>query len=85
MNGTLEEIMQGYVQPHQRDWTRHLLADEVAYNDSIQASTKATPFFLQRGFYPKIPTELRFLKDTTPAAKPYLLTLREALKTTTKC
>jgi hypothetical protein len=48
-NRTLEEMTRSYVNWKQDDWDEHLSALELAYNNSVQASTGKTPFFLNAG------------------------------------
>ena len=79
MNWTLEEVLRSYVQPHQRDWSKHLIAIEVAYNDSRQESTQVTPFYLQHGFHPKMLSDIGVMDDTTPAARDFLAKIKPVL------
>jgi len=48
-NRTLEEMIRAFVNWKQDDWDEHLSALELAYNNSVQASTGRTPFFLNSG------------------------------------
>jgi hypothetical protein len=52
-NRTLEDMLRAYVAPNNRDWDLHLPLVEFAYNDSVQASTGYTPFFLSQGWHPR--------------------------------
>jgi len=45
-NRTIEDMLRAYVAPHQSDWDEHLITAEFAYNNSVQASTGFTPFYL---------------------------------------
>ena len=54
-NRTIEEILRAYVAPLQDDWDTHLTNVEFAYNDSVNASTGYTPFYLINGFHPRTP------------------------------
>jgi len=45
----------------QDDWVECLVAAEIAYNNSIQASTKETPFFLNSGQHPRLALEQALL------------------------
>jgi hypothetical protein len=56
-NRTLEEMLRSYVSARQDDWDRHLLAAEIAYNNSEQASTGTTPFYLNSGQHPRFALE----------------------------
>jgi hypothetical protein len=48
-NRTLEEMLRAYVNVQQSDWDEHLSSVEIAYNNSKQASTGYTPFYLNYG------------------------------------
>jgi hypothetical protein len=63
-NRTIEEILRAYVAPRQDDWDTHLANVEFAYNDSVNATTGFTPFFLLHGFHPRTP--LAMLTEEAP-------------------
>ena len=65
-NRTIEEILRCYVAPNHEDWDEHLATLEFAYNDSVNASTGYTPFYVQYGRHPYSPLALAF----APAKKP---------------
>lgn len=48
----LEEMLRCYVNSTQNDWERFLPGLEFAYNNSINESTKHTPFYLAYGQHP---------------------------------
>ena len=80
MNRTLEDALRAYVAPQQTDWPRHLIAIEVAYNDSKQASTNQSPFFLNYGIHPLMPHQLITQEpNQVPAADNYLERLESAI------
>ena len=54
-NRTIEDILRNYVDKRQNDWDEHLTAVEIAYNNSKQASTGFSPFFLNHGQHPILP------------------------------
>ena len=54
-NRTLEDMLRAYVSYRQTDWDKHLTAAEIAYNNSVQASTGFSPFFLNSGQHPHLP------------------------------
>jgi len=56
-NRTLEEMLRAYVGPRQDDWDECLVAAEIAYNNSVQASTGETPYFLNSGQHPRFALE----------------------------
>lgn len=57
-NHTVEEMLRAYVSPLHNDWDEFLIPAEFAYNNSIQASTGFTPFFLTNGRHPHTPLSL---------------------------
>jgi hypothetical protein len=57
-NRMIEDMLKAYVAPHQSDWDEHLIAAEFAYNNSVQASTGSTPFYLNHGRHPHTPLSL---------------------------
>ena len=57
-NRTIEEMLRAYVNKRQNDWDCHLTAVEIAYNNSRQASTGYSPFFLNTGQHPQLPLSL---------------------------
>ena len=48
-NRTLEDILRAYVGPRHDDWDEYLPLAEIAYNQSMQASTGFTPYYLSSG------------------------------------
>eukprot|EP00983_Pelagomonas_calceolata_P018085 566727-Pelagomonas_calceolata.AAC.1 len=54
-NRTLEDMLRAFVGPHHNDWDRYLTSVEFAYNESQQASTGHSPFFLEYGQHPRTP------------------------------
>jgi hypothetical protein len=56
-NRTLEEGLRAYVDYSQRDWDTHLLAAEIAFNNSVHASTGFTPFYLNSGQHFRLPMD----------------------------
>ena len=56
-NRTLEESLRAYVDYSQRDWDTHLLAAEIAFNNSVHASTGFTPFYLNSGQHFRLPMD----------------------------
>ena len=51
-NRTLEQMLRIYVNYKQNDWDQHLPAAEFAYNNSKQASTGMSSFYLATGQNP---------------------------------
>ena len=54
-NRTLEDMLRAYVNYHRNDWDQHLVAAEIAHNNSQQASTSFSPYFLNYGQHPHFP------------------------------
>jgi hypothetical protein len=53
-NRTLEDMLRSYVNIYQDDWDEYLASAEIAYNNSINASTNETPFYLNSGQHPNL-------------------------------
>lgn len=72
-NRTLEQMLRNYVDERLNDWDQHLAAAEFAYNNSIQASTGFTPFYLNYGDDPCTPISLLHSdRVTVPAAGSFI-------------
>ena len=56
-NRTLEEMLRSYVNWHQTDWDQHLSALEMAINNTKQASTGFSPFYLNYGQEVQLPLD----------------------------
>ena len=72
MNCTLEDMLRAYVGPLHNDWDLHLTAAEFAYNNSKQASTGFSPFFLNYGFHPRTPADVATGAERVQAAADWL-------------
>src|SRR6476469_451067 len=65
-NRTLEQYLRAHVNYHQNDWDKYLTSAEIAYNNSVNASTGYTPFYLNYGEEINLPFNLNSnSKDTT--------------------
>jgi hypothetical protein len=64
-NRTIEEMLRAYIAPLQDDWDTHLVNLEFAYNDSVNATTGFTPFYLNYGKHPLTPLALMQGSDTS--------------------
>jgi hypothetical protein len=87
-NRTLEEMLRAYVSPRQDEWDKFLPAVEFAYNNSTQASTKFSPFYLVNGQHPRTPSDFintRTLNESTvPAASEFADTIAKTIQTATE-
>ena len=62
-NRTIEESLRHYTNYHQSNWDEQLSILELAHNNSIQASTGYSPYFLNTGQHPRMPIESSLGKD----------------------
>ncbi len=83
MNRTLEDILRAYVTDKQSDWDEHLSLAEFAYNNSLQASTHFTPFFMNYGEHPHTPVSL-ITPPSSPIADPMANDFLQRIATTLK-
>ena len=52
VNAIMEQLLRGYVEYSQQDWEDWLAFAEFAYNNTLQETTKTTPFFANYGYHP---------------------------------
>lgn len=57
-NRTLEEMLRHYVSTQQDDWDMRLTAAEIAFNNSVHASTGFTPYYMNSGQHPRLAIDL---------------------------
>jgi hypothetical protein len=83
-NRTLKQMLRFYVNIQLSDWDELLLCCEFAYNNSEQASTGFTPFFLNYGLHPLTPISKElpadFLLQETKDRPPNLAKARQDAK-----
>ena len=80
-NRTLEEMLRAYVDSRQSNWEDFLSAVEIAYNNSVQASTGFAPHFLNHGQDLQLPIDrLNTEKTDNPAASELLGGIKAALE-----
>lgn len=77
-NRSLEDMIRAYVNHKQSDWDIHLPALELATNNSKQASTGYSPFYLNYGFHPQLPVNIN-IETPNPSAKDFIVQLKEDL------
>ena len=58
LNSVVESTLRAFVNHRQDDWDEHLALVEFAINNTKQASTGHTPFFLNFGYHPTTPTAM---------------------------
>jgi hypothetical protein len=80
MNRVLEDMLRNYVDPRQDDWDMHLPLAEFAVNNSVNQSTKTTPFYLNYGEHPRTPLDIALRQETNPAAKSLCERVQENIK-----
>jgi hypothetical protein len=82
-NRTLEDMLRAYTNYQQDNWDEQLVAAEIAYNNSVQASTGFSPFFLNSGQHPNLPI-VEAVRDadasTNPTANEMLQGMTQALQ-----
>jgi hypothetical protein len=69
-NRTLEEMLRAYVDYHQTDWDKHLVAVEIACNNAVQASTGVSAFLLDCGQEFSLPISQLDVSAAVPSANP---------------
>jgi hypothetical protein len=66
-NRTIEETLRHFASYHQRDWDTYLQTAVFAINNSYQQSVQNSPFFLNKGRHPRLPSDLSAITDKIPA------------------
>ncbi len=84
-NRTLEDMLRAYVSHRQTDWDLHLIAAEIATNNSLHASTGFTPYYLNTGQHPNLPisSAVRSITDsnfTNATAEELISTLEKNIE-----
>ena len=70
-NKTLEQILRSFVNQTHTNWDSLLPLAEFAYNDTVNASTKLTPFQADNGQHPIRPT-MASTESLSPSIKDYI-------------
>ena len=83
-NRTLEDMLRAVTSYEQDDWDEKLVTIEIAYNNSTQASTGYSPFYLNGGQHPHLPitTATRHDDDSAssnPTANDFLRNITNSL------
>jgi len=82
-NRTLEDMLRAFVNYKQDNWDDCLPAAEFAYNNSVQASTGFSPFYLDCGQHPTTPGTLiaqQAIISKVPSTEDFLLHWRASLE-----
>jgi hypothetical protein len=76
---TLEDMIRCYCDEYTDDWDELLIPLEMAYNDSFQASTKFSPFYMNYGRHPRTPQVMvvGLQEEPKTAASSYLSRLSD--------
>ena len=54
MNQTLKQYLYKYCNYQQDNWSKLLPLVEFTYNNTLSATTSASPFFANKGYHPNI-------------------------------
>jgi hypothetical protein len=81
-NRTLEDMMRIYSNKSQDDWDKLLPLLEFAYHNSVNPTTKMTPFFLDTGKDPIVPQTLLGdkISSENPTAEGYINEIRNNIR-----
>ena len=71
---TLKHALRAYVDHKITNWDQCLSGLEFAYNNSVNATTGFSPFYLNKGFHPRVPAALAgpTASSTVPALNQFL-------------
>ena len=75
-NAILEQYLRCFTSYQQDDWSNHLPMAELCYNNSIQSTTKQTPFFAHQGYHPRFSVNVPRVASSSPYAKDRLQELK---------
>ena len=84
MNRVLEDMLRHFVNPRQDNWDTLLPVLEFAIDNSCQESIQDTPFFLNYGRHPRVPSDV-ILPESNPSAHKYLNNIDQAMQKARKC
>jgi transposase InsO family protein len=85
MNRALEETLRHVVSHKQDDWDLHIPMATFAINNAHNQSIDNTPFFLNKGFHPRMPagiTNPEVMDSAVPAVEKFTTQMQEAIKLT---
>lgn len=79
-NKLLEIMLRAYVNENQTDWDDYLPALEMAFNNSVNESTGASPYYIVYGLHPDSPTSLLAIAADENSDNPKVQQIREKTK-----
>lgn len=79
MNRVLEEILRSYCSRHMELWDSYLAPARFAYNNTVHASTKQSPFMILHGRSPLLPTSYIVSTPDAPVAVTDWLSTHDSL------
>lgn len=87
MNKVLEDMIRHYISPQQDNWEELLHMAEFAINNSYQSSIGNTPFYLNFGRHPRLPTDCNLINKPSkdPSAADYIGNIQKAIVKAKKC
>lgn len=82
MNRVIEEVLRSYIGAEHDTWDQHLSLVEFAMNNAVSTATGCTPFYLNKGYHPRIPLDgiLPNERVEVPDAHRFLDTLRSTIR-----
>jgi hypothetical protein len=80
-NRILEDVLRHFVAPNQQDWSRFLKQAQFAINNSWQEAVRYTPYYLNHGRHPKMPSMhgMHSGPSRVPAAKVLVQGMQDAI------
>ena len=87
MNKVLEDMLRHYVNPKQNNWDDMLACAEFAVNNAYQASIQDTPFFLNNGWHPRLPSRLNLSRKPSknPSAVDFIGNIEKGIAKAKVC
>lgn len=81
-NRILEDVLRHFVSPDQLDWSKYLKQAQFAINNSWQEAVKYTPYYLNHGRHPKMPSMqgIRHGPSRVPAAEVLVRSIQDAIQ-----
>jgi hypothetical protein len=86
-NRTIEDVLRCYADEHQTNWDELLTPVEFTINNSVQASTNESPFYLNYGRHPATPAAIAsgvVQPSASPSADQFVIDLHATLSSAKK-